>query len=125
MSVFLQLPFILLSMALLFFGIASELAASVLDVELPMLAEVMGLSEEGVEAIFYASAIVAAGLGIVFLRLLPRNLAPMGAVGPSERPLIDPNKPDQIRVAHVNDPLQSIYVAVIVIAGVLLFSSIS
>lgn len=125
MSVFLQLPFIVLSIALLVLGIANEVAASVLDVELPVLAEVMGLSEAAVEAVLYASAIVAAVLGIVLLRLLPRSLAPMGAVGPHERPLIDPDRPDQVRVAHVNDPLQSVYVAVIVIAGVLLFSSIS
>lgn len=125
MFVFLQLPFIVLSIALLVLGLANEVAASVLGVELPVLAEVMGLSEAGVEAVIYASAIVAAGLGIVCLRLLPRSLAPMGAVGPHERPLIDPDRPDQVRVAHINDPLQSVYVAVIVIAGVLLFSSIS
>jgi len=125
MSMFLQFPFIVLSLLLLAIGLACEFAVGMLDVELPLLAETMGLSADGVEALLYAAAIAMAGLGIVFLRLLPRALAPMGDVAPSDRSMVDPLHPGPIRVAHVNDPLQSVYVAVILIAGVLLFSSVS
>lgn len=120
-----QLPFLILSIGLLVLGVASWLAANLLGVELPVLAEVMGMTPDGVEAVLYGTAVVFAGLGIVVLRLLPRTLAPLGAVGPNERHTLAPGHPDLERVPHINDPLQSVYVAVIVISGVLLFASLS
>jgi len=122
---FVQLPFLILSVLLLVLGLATELAAALLDVELPFLTETMGISEHALQGILFAAAIGCALLGIVMLRLLPRNLAPMGAVGPHERHIAAPGHPELERVAHVNDPLQSVYVAVILIAGVLLVGAIS
>jgi len=121
---FVQLPLIIVAVTVLLLGIASELAATLLGVELPVLTQVMGLSEDALEATFYIVAIAASGTGMVLLRLMPRELAPMGAVGPQDQ-LVDGVSHPHERVAHINDPLQSIYVAVILIAGVLAFSSLS
>ncbi len=118
---FVQLPIIVLSILLLLLGIASELAASLLGVELPMLTEVLGMSEAALEATFYIAAIVAAVLGMMLLRVMPRDLAPMGDIGAQPTD----SETHHERIAHVNDPLQSVYVAVILIAGVLAFSSLS
>ncbi len=120
---FVQLPIIIVAIVVLLLGIASELAASLLGVDLPVLTEVMGMSEDALEATFYITAIVASLLGMMLLRVMPRELAPMGDAGPAS--LKDNGAQPHERVAHINDPLQSVYVAIILIAGVLAFSSLS
>lgn len=122
---FVQLPLILLAVTVLLLGIASELFAGALGVDLHVLTDLMGMSEDGLEATFYIAAIVASLVGLMLLRLIPRDLAPMGAVGSHEQGADAPGTHHHERVAHVNDPLQSVYVAVILIAGVLAFSSLS
>ena len=119
---FVQLPLIIVAVTVLLLGIASELAASLLGVDLSVLTQVMGVSEETLEATLYIVAIAASVMGLVLLRGMPRELAPMGAVGPADK--VVPGEQHE-RVAHVNNPLQSVYVAVILIAGVLAFSSLS
>lgn len=120
---FVQLPIIVLAIVLLLLGIASELAAALLGVELPTLTEVLGMSEDALEATFYIASIVSAVFGMMLLRVMPRELAPMGDAGPQSL-RGDSTHPHE-RVAHINDPLQSVYVAIILIAGVLAFSSLS
>lgn len=117
---FVQMPLIILAITVLLLGIASELFAGAFGVELPVLTDQMGMSEDGLEATFYIVSIVASLAGLMLLRLIPRQLEPLGAVGPHQQ-----GEPGHERVPHVNDPLQSVYVAVILIAGVLAFSSLS
>ena len=121
---FVQLPLIIVAVAVLLLGIANELALSLLGVELPMLTQVIGMSADSLEAAFYIVAIVASLLGLMLLRLMPRTLAPLGDAGP-QGSLAGSDQHALERVPHVNDPLQSVYVAVILIGGVLAFSSLS
>lgn len=122
---FVQFPLIVVSVTVLLLGIASELFAGVLGVDLHVLTDIMGMSKDGLEAALYIAAIVASLAGLVLLRLIPRELGPLGAVGPHERSADGRGASGHERIAHINDPLQSVYVAVILIAGVLAFSSLS
>jgi len=123
---FVQTPFLLLSVGALLCGLGLELAAVVLSVDLAILVKEMGVTEAMLRGVFYVLAIVASALGIVVLRLLPRTMVPLGAVGPNDpRHQVAGGKQDLERVPHVNDPLQSIYVAVMIISGVLLVGVIT
>lgn len=120
-----QVVLIVVSVAALSLALVSELAGWILGVEIPLLAEALGLTPGGLEAVLYLVAATLSVLGIVLLRLFPRTLAPIGAVAPDEKHHADAHHPDLERVPHVNDPLQSVYVAVILISGVLLVGAVS
>ena len=114
----------IVAIGLLLLGIANELALSLLGVELPMLTQVIGMSADSLEATFYIVAIVASLFGLMLLRVMPRTLAPLGDVG-AQGAVVGSDQQPMERVPHVNDPLQSVYVAIILIGGVLAFSSLS
>ena len=120
-----QIPFLILSVGALLCGLGLEVAGLVLNVDIPALVSVMEITEPTLRAALFALAILAGALGIVVLRLLPRTMAPLGAVGPHEKRMVDQAKPEMERVAHVNDPLQSVYVATMIVGGVLLVGAIS
>ncbi len=122
---FVHVPFILLAVLSFLAGLGLELAALVLDVELSSLVSEMSLSENTLRAVFYVVAIVASALGIVVIRLLPRVYAPHDVLGLDTTASAVSDGAPRPRIPHANDPFQSIYVAVIMISGVLLLGTIS
>jgi len=106
-------------------GLGLELATLLLDVELKDIVSEMKMSENALRAGFYVVAIVASGLGIVVLRLLPRSYIPHDVMGMDTTASAVADGSEPPRIPHANDPLQSIYVAVIMISGVLLIGTVS
>ncbi|MBN36116.1 MAG: hypothetical protein CMM46_15340 [Rhodospirillaceae bacterium] len=120
-----QIPFLILSVGALLCALGLEVAGLVLNVDIPPLVSVMGITEPTLRASLFVLAIPAGALGIVMLRLFPRTMAPLGAVGSREKHMVAQAKPDMERGAHVNDPFRSVYVATMIVGGVLLVGAIS
>jgi hypothetical protein len=122
---FVHAPFVLLALLTFLLGLSLELTTLLLDVELRDLVKEMRISENTLRAAFYIVAIIASGLGIVVLRLFPRDYAPHDVMGLDTTASAVPDGTQPPRIPHANDPLQSVYVAVIMISGALLIGTVS
>jgi hypothetical protein len=114
----------MIGIVVLLLAISTQLVAAALGFEVTELTDELGVSEDTLQAGLFVLAMAVSCIGLLLLRLMPRALPPMGALAPGEG-LADGDSLRIERVAHVIDPLQSVYVAVILIAGVLLVGTIT